>query len=219
MKITIGDGTRNAMDVLEIESYPFNPEKLKTNFRKLVKSYHEDLYKGNNKEKAKSKTREIITAYKLLKNIAVSDSVSLHDTQVIFDEYATKDMFDLWEICPVCHGSRKIEKVVGGSKPCYNCHAYEFGLGGFFRSRWNPYKSICRACRGSGRYKQKKGKIVDCYKCGGSGRYVKCKICKDTGFIENSQEIIMEDCSECKGFGKIELKPFNPVVRKGAIMK
>ena len=84
--------------------------------------------------------------------------------------------------------------------------------------RSSGFKIIkCRSCKGTGEYKQKRGKIVNCFTCYGSGvwRRVKCPKCHGLGVVYEKKLI---DCWKCEGLGKIKIDPFNPVIRKGAIL-
>lgn len=57
-----------------------------------------------------------------------------------------------------------------------------------------------------------------CDLCNGTGIINFCPYCNNTGIIEVEIKYEKEICTKCKGTGKIEIKPFNPVIRKGAVM-
>jgi len=202
MRVVIGGNTQRYMEILGIKSYPFTPEELKYRFRSLIKQYHSDI----NKNSDDSDTKKIIEAYNNLKNLAVSDRVSEEEKQNQFDrwEKENKDLFTLWDTCPHCEGTGKVTRSIyhkaTGCKFCNYTGTIEIG--------------ICFDCHGSGRFKQRKsGKIVTCRTCGGTGRSgyeIECPHC--------SFEEKLVDCSYCKGTGKIEVKPFNPVIKKASVM-
>jgi len=106
MRISIGDRTRDAMKVLDINSYPFSSEELSSKFRQLIKLHHPDKNKGLHNDKAIT----IINAYKHLKNLVISFLVKndeIEATKKMFDE--DEDIFSIWDTCPKCKGLCKIK--------------------------------------------------------------------------------------------------------------
>ena len=87
-----------------------------------------------------------------------------------------------------------------------------------------PRKFPCRACRGSGKFTQRRSeRVVDCRKCNGTGQYkhpfwiVPCPHCygSKTMHVENPEGVYYTRCLECRGTGEIMI--FNPVLPKGAL--
>jgi DnaJ family protein A protein 2 len=111
--------------------------------------------------------------------------------------------------CDNCSGNGYKEKTHHIYKRCTSCDG-----GTFVR----VYK--CNSCSGTGRFTQLKSRrIVDCLKCGGSGKYVHkgtCKICHGDGRLRRNDGCSIYLCNECKGTGEIRI--FNPVLQKGALM-
>jgi len=223
MKISIGGKTEDAMKILSINSYPFSPEELSRNFRILAKFNHPDVTGNPNDNK---KVRKIIEAYKHLKNLAIlfTSENEIKATQQRFEE--DEDMFGLWDICPDCKGTGKIQRTDYFYKICPYCDPNPNPFRGIFSdflfgfSRSSGKKTLkCNACKGTGKFKQKSGRIVDCYKCKGTGifKIVKCNFCGGSGQIPITKNTELT-CEKCKGLGKIKLNPFNPAIRKGAIL-
>jgi len=207
MHIYIGEKTREYMKILHIESYPFTESEIKDKYRMLVKIYHPD----HNKNVDENYIKEINSAYDAIKNLAIANTSDEDRQQQINKFEADQDIFKLWKTCDNCKGSGKIE--VPDTLVCPHCQSWDKNHS-FFRLRHKD----CRACKGTGKFQQRNGKIVTCLRCNGTGWYGMqyCPYCKNTGFIKN--ETRFKNCSNCSGTGKIEVKPFNPVIRKGAVL-
>lgn len=208
INISIGDGTRKAMKILNIESYPFTTKELKTNFRTLAKQHHSD--KGGDDNMMK----KLNDAHATLQHLAVEDVSEERSKASALRKRRHKDddMFALYETCSECRGSGfRTRRVYNGYKDCDECS----GTGE------KVFTNDCRACKGTGKFKQKHGRIVDCYRCKGSGifsKYVKrCFKCGGYGRVPSHKEQ-QEYCPTCDGTGEVELQVFNPVIRKGAIL-
>jgi len=225
MRISIGEQTQDAMKVLGIENYPFSPEELSTKFRSLVKRHHPDTNK--NDPAAKDTTQKLIIAYRHLKNLAVAmfvDEEQEREAERIFEK--DEDIFNIWDTCPECGGSGTIrnEWGFGMTKPCPDCDPMESnffsGLYSYLERRSSGFKTLkCKYCKGTGKFKLRNGKIVDCQKCYGTGNWkrVKCRTCNGSGVVsEEVDEFIT--CPHCNGLGIIKVTPFNPVIRKGAVL-
>jgi hypothetical protein len=214
MLITIGEKTKKNMKVLGINSYPFSSKQLKQAFRNLINISHPDRENGN-EEKAK----KIIAAYNEIKNLALND-ITENDKfkEQIKIKKKEEDIFTLFENCKECDSIGKITSVRYKEEICKYCdiHKENWSIFGIYQLR-KKY-SLCKDCKGTGEFTQKRGKTVDCYKCQGTGLFGYCKHCKNTGFISRKKEFVENICLNCKGTGKIELKPFNPVIKKGAIL-
>jgi DnaJ-class molecular chaperone len=208
MRITIGGATEDSMSLLGIQSYPFTSRELSIAFRTKLKEVHPDMNNGGEK-KQNTETRQVIEAYKHLKNLAVDPQKPDETYGVIIEE--DFDIFKLYETCPDCHGSRIHTYQVGGGW-CPDCApSFLFSLWSS-RSRGYTYKT-CDRCGGTGKYFDK----GPCFKCNGLGvTKIRCRTCKGTGFLNS--KIFNEPCSTCKGKGKVEIDPWNPVIPKGAVL-
>ena len=150
MRIVIGEETEKAMECLNLKTYPFTSEELKTNFRSLMKEYHPDIAKGS-KEEAEKKAKEINYSYRLIENLAIDINAISKDKARITKELEKDDMFDFWAKCEHCFGTGRIRRFV------YRGHM-------------------------------------------------------------KRKDITFDPCWRCSGTGKIKIDPFNPVIRKGAIL-
>ena len=208
MKITIGGATEDRMSILGIQTYPFTSKELSTAFRTKLKEVHPDMNDGGDK-KQNVETRRVIEAYKHLKNLAV-DPQELGKVKEEIDE-EDFDIFKLFETCPDCHGSKIHTYTVGGYY-CPDCSPPSFWRSLCFGGKGYTYKK-CDRCNGTGKYLEK----GVCFKCNGLGTTkIRCQTCKGTGFQE--AKIITNPCSTCKGKGKVEINPWNPVIPKGAVL-
>jgi len=127
-------------------------------------------------------------------------------------------MFDFSESCPNCNGKGFTTYEVTGKRThgheCYKCN--DTGI----------FKVPCKHCN-NGRFITKSGKEVSCRVCKGTGLYA--LLCNHKENEYHRLQHLMYDCFEseikkstcykCLGTGKIEIKPINPVIRKGAILK
>lgn len=203
MFFSIGENTREAMETLEIKEFPFSAKLLKKNFSILLNAYHPDK---NNGKGDKEKTRKIIEAYNILRNLS-SENINIDEPK---KKMKSDELFSLWEKCPECLGSGTVKRQrFNGYTKC-NCDS-PFTV--YFRV------IMCRSCGGSGRFKQKRGKIVTCRDCHGSGKIsIKgCSECQGTGQKPSYINATI-DCPKCGGLGEYERKPWNPVIPKGAIL-
>lgn len=226
MRITIGDGTREAMEVLGIKSYPFTTKILVAQYWMLAKQFHPDK---NGSEKDGKKFIRIKEAYDKLKFLAVD--VSKEEKELARKKEEIDDLFKLTKVCPTCKGSGQdviyFNRLVNiGVRPCTNCDKMNITPSPIHNKIASGRKTLyCKYCFGTGKFKQRSGRVVKCRACEGTGiwKVVKCKYCKGRGFVyfetvfsEVRTEYIT--CSRCKGTGKVELKPFNPVIKKAAVM-
>lgn len=225
MRISIGGQTQDAMEVLGIKAYPFTSGELSVKFRHLIKLYHPD--KNENNPTAKEITQKLLDAYQHLKNLVIASSVDEKQEREaikVFEE--DEDMFTIWDTCPDCKGSKRVKNKwgVGSTEPCPDCDATErrsFFSSLFIRPvRESPgVKTLkCKYCK-DGKFTQRNGRVVDCRVCEGTGiwKKVTCWTCRGSGIVYKESERF-DICSKCKGLGKIKVNPFNPVIRKGAIL-
>lgn len=115
--------------------------------------------------------------------------------------------------CPECeHRGYTVTKEHGRAE-CESCG----GLG------TQPREYACRACGGSGKFRQRLGAVVNCRKCNGTGRFKHphheewCKNCGGLGKTRGPAvtRIYVHKCWSCKGTGEIEV--LNPVLPKGRL--
>lgn len=218
MIIKIGGETEKHLKILDI-SYPFTTDELKSSYRKLIKKNHPD--KGGSKEKS----QELNKSYKYLLLLAVNpDPEKLRQLEKQQEE-EEKDIFALWEHCTHCNG-KGYNIVQHDNTVLCDCvygwaRRYTPGLfmllNNFIPSR---AKSKCRDCNATGMFTLRNGRKVVCRKCKGSGVFIwHCRECNDTGIIfKGKDNTIKQTCFHCEGLGKIKIDPFNPVIRKGAIL-
>lgn len=227
MRIDIGNTTKEYMKLLGVKEYPFSDKELSSNFREKIKAWHPDVTKKDN---AEEKAREFIDAYKHLKNLAVSFVVEEEQREEMIKRFQEdENLFSLWDICPECSGKGRMKKVNSDTEVrCIECDPvstppilgwlFAASLGGRLKfKRSSGVKTLkCPDCHGTGKFKQRKGKTVTCYLCKGTGfKKVKCRKCGGSGVVYGES---LSSCWKCKGLGKIELNPFNPVIRKGSVL-
>lgn len=225
MLITIGDATREAMACLDIKEYPFSPKELSQKFRTLIKIC-KTAFLVEKDAQTEERAKEVILAYKHLKNLAVSFIVAEEDREAAEKRfYEDEDLFTIWDTCPQCNGGGKVKNKwgVGDVQSCPDCDPMEQNvISRFFRhlpKRSSGVKTLkCKYCKDD-KFKQRSGRIIDCRACSGTGiwKKVECKTCRGFGitFIDSGDLIT---CSECKGLGKVKINPLNPVIRKGAVL-
>lgn len=239
MLITIGDATKEAMACLTIKEYPFSPEELSQKFRTIIKTCSA-AFKVEKNVKIEEKAKEVILAYKHLKNLATSFMVGKDEKKAAEKRfYEDEDLFTLWDTCPICHGSGKSRATSTTPTKCNECDPLpkssmiiNMFLGWGFGARDPELRSSgiktlwCKNCNKdpitgepTGEFTQRSGRTVTCYTCKGTKifRKVRCRKCRGTGllFIEISTS---HDCSHCKGVGKVEINPWSPVIHKGAVL-
>lgn len=207
MLIRIGETTRNAMNLLGLKDYPFTIVELTQGYRNSMLKWHPDINKSH---EAHFMSQEINKAKKILENIAVTpevfDEKVVEKTIIDFEN----DIFKLWEDCEECHGTGK-----GKGKTESFSHMGECSV--CLGTGYRTFK--CNKCD-NGKFKLRSGRIVSCLKCNGSGivqNKQKCLFCGGSGLIPIYKEKEVA-CWKCNGKGKKELKPFNPVIRKGAVL-
>lgn len=212
MLITIGEKTRENMNVLGIKDYPFTETELKSCFRALIKEEHSDISSDKN---SKEKSQKIISAYNELKNLATIEKKINGDHVVVKRD--VEDLFDFSQPCSSCQGMGY--HIQHQHKHCSCDISRSWSPYSFMVSTHRTgYKTLkCFPCNGTGKFKLKSGREVECLKCKGEGKFrVKCKFCKGMGYL---LEEIKVECGTCEGTGRVELKVYNPVIPKGAILR
>ncbi len=201
---------KKQMEILGITEYPFTKEILVTFYRAKAFQFHPDVNDKSTEEEMKN----INIAYDFLKD---------YTTEEYLDEDAVPkerdfDIFKIWEPCKSCDskGYNTIElKRIESCPDCktYNSHFawMDFMMFGDVRGTGYHYED-CPQCKS-------KGASPTCYRCNGRGVIKKvCAACNGKGIKVNKETTIKRKCLDCNGKGKIEIKPFNPVIRKGSVL-
>lgn len=216
--VIIGNKTKEAMKILEIESFPFTESKLKSKFRQLAMINHPDKLNSN-----ASLMKKINEAYSYIKNLAMKDNeLELKKEDILKAERKNEDIFELFDTCKNCNGTG--ERVIHhpiGFDPCDRCTiSTRIFFGYYDRVPTGRIKVACKSCKGSGKFRQRRsGKIVDCRDCSGNGyKYITCPKCKGLKTIFGKSYTTKEVCYFCGGAGKVKINPFNPVIPKGAVL-
>jgi len=202
MIITIGERTEQMMSIMGINAYPFTSGELKKAFRTKAKELHPDKNNGDDSE-----FKEMSKAYSQLINLAVDSGHTTSFAQM--EKEISSDVFNMWEPCVYCNESGSIPRKRIVKVPCPRCNKKGWPV------KFRP-TSRCRACD-KGKYTKKNGEVVDCFVCHGTGVYGLCPVCKNEMFIEK-EKTEYKQCLVCRGLGKIKNNPFNPVIRKGAVL-
>lgn len=225
MIISIGNKTKKSMNILELQNYPFTVEEIKKNYRRLINENHPD--KGGDVKKA----QKINEAYNEIKNLAVSDinQDNIDNSILEMKKKQNNDMFAIYKECKHCFGSG--ERITKYNRVCcpdcnpdpiWNHHerliiyALFFTLG----RKYTPGLKVveCHQCDSKGMFTLRSGRKITCRNCKGRKyKIVKCRRCKGKGYTGKERTEIIK-CVYCKGTGKKEVKPFNPVIPKGAIL-
>uniref|UniRef100_A0A6M3X7J8 Putative chaperone n=1 Tax=viral metagenome TaxID=1070528 RepID=A0A6M3X7J8_9ZZZZ len=210
---------RIQMDILGIKEYPFSEPILKTAYRKKAFEFHPDVSGTETEEKMK----KINTAYTLL--LPYTQKLGCVETEKW--EIPETDIFKLWETCKACSGKGYNLRQVPSVEACPDCPskhrsvggwmAFIFAFSGFSDSiRSQGYhKGQCPSCLGKGQ----NSRMKECSRCDGTGEVkIVCATCNGKGVKRNKEQYIKEKCWDCSSRGKIEIKPFDPVIRKGAVL-
>ena len=209
-RVTAFDEEKKHMEVLGINEFPFSEEFLKTRYREKAFQFHPDVTTDNTEKEMK----KVNAAYSYLKGTAIPSYESSEPKK----PFIKKDMFDLSEPCELCDGKGYHVRNLPISEPCPDCPTLETrGVFFFFFPRTKSrgfHWGVCPSCING---KKRNGK--DCIRCNGTGKVkLVCKTCNGKGYIVNKERTVKETCVKCGGGGRIEVKPFNPVIPKGAIL-
>ena len=225
MNIELSKETKNNMKLFNL-SYPYSKAALKKTYRELVMKYHPD----HNPNIPEDKIKSINIAFKNLSQFAL-DKIEVK--QSLSEELKRKfqnekeDIFTLYNPCTKCNGTGISYDIITVSEECTNCG----GTG--------EVELKCKYCNGSGKFKTRRGFVVNCKVCYGTGiwKRVRCNQCnkhynRNRGLWWNlvssyfgpigtvyKEKKIEKICSTCKGRGKVKYEPLNPVIKKGAILK
>ena len=214
--IIIGNRTEKFMKLLGIESFPFTKSEVRSKFRKKIKECHSDKTGGDD-----LLTRKVITAYTHIKNLAIADGrITELGEKTLKAEHENKDMFEFFDVCKKCNGKGEITRYSKAyDEPCDRCMERRPSFFSFKAFPAGKIKVGCRDCRGTKKFKQRNGRIVECRRCKGKGWvYITCPKCKGRGFITIEARTIKSPCFNCGATGRIKVNPFNPVIPKGAVL-
>ncbi len=79
----------------------------------------------------------------------------------------------------------------------------------------------CGDCKGSKKFTQKSGRVVECYRCRGAGmrevRPFQCIKCNGRGDIYEAVYTQYIKCTACVGMGEVEI--YNPVIPRGRLFR
>jgi len=197
------------MTILEIKEYPFSEKYLKSQYRKMAFRFHPDI----NPEEAEKQMTQINLAYEYLKEKTVSEFINGKAKKA----FVKTDMFDMSEMCKSCDGDGYHLREIPEREACPDCQ-------GNFLFKWFSFLSDNR---GNGYHYEKCPSCLKgfhpsgkpCNRCRGTGLIKQvCKTCNGKGFTLRKETVLKETCHYCKGTGRIEIKPFNPVIKKGAVL-
>jgi DnaJ-class molecular chaperone len=206
--------TAEALKLFEFDDLKFSKDQLKDKYRILAMKWHPDR---NHEKGAEEMFKKVSNAFSILEGFA-HISGEFDEPQVI--KVPSREMFDMTDVCPECKGTGQWIIQHNEIERC-SCAKTEILRGGWFPIY--TYKSMgvlepCKACNGTGKFKLKSGRVVDCKSCEGKGtKKVVCKECNGKGYTEYHQRKINK-CFKCEGKGRIELNLFNPVLGRGGIL-
>lgn len=201
-------------------SVPFVENDLKRKGKALLFKHHPD--RNNGSSESEEKTKLILKYFKLLKE-HISTEIPLNiPTDLIRQwEEEERDITNIYDPCPRCNGTKFEQGTISVRVDCPNCNG----------SGTVPLK--CKYCKG-GMYRPGK----PCKACGGTGvwKVVPCRECnpRSFGFRGRRRSLwssffdighiyvdkpINKPCTHCHGRGKIKLELYNPVIKKGSILK
>lgn len=210
MRIKIIGATKEHMQVMGIEEYPFTAEELRDKFRELTKKHHPDVSKEGGSHQ---KMVKINGAYSYLKALCITEDNNASVEEVL-GKVDEDDLFDriYSEHCGYCAGRGYNHKYRSGwvCPKCSNLFNMLAGGG-------NGVVALkCRDCD-NGVFTLRSGRKVDCRKCSGTGYFkATCNLCYGNYRKESASSKVT--CHKCKGKGRIKVEPFNPVIPKGAVL-
>ncbi len=214
MLITISDSTNMHMKELGLTEYPFTINQLKNCYRTLAMEHHPDKNPDG-----LEKMKKINSAYSWLKNLALADAETHIENAIDFQD---DDIFNLYENCTECNG-KGFKILAYPHRPlCPTCDKQTVLTKGIFgfsipKHTSKGIKIKCTKCN-CGKFTLKNGEKVNCKICNGTGlKRVVCPTCNNEGFLKEEFKQ-RNTCFKCEGKGKVLLKPFNPVIRKGAVL-
>lgn len=201
------------MGTLGVTEYPFSDSLLKSQYREKCFQFHPDV----SQEETEEEMKKINAVYARLQGLARLD----FDEIVIVKKRSAmpEDIFRLWEPCKKCASRGYWLRDLPNVETCPDCPPKRFSVFSlaFFlgAGRGEGYHlQDCPSCSGG---LTSSGK--ECNRCAGTGQIkVVCKTCNGKGVKRNKENYIKETCKTCNGLGKIEVKPFNPVILKGAVL-
>ncbi len=203
---------------------PVDFNVLKDLYRKMSKELHPDIAGGS--EEA---FKDLLSDFTSLKEFCEAGSVIFNpNDHKLANIVKTADGTPLSELgrglkstengyeCEVCeHRGYRIEKFYGFKR----CECKECGGSGV-KAKEFP----CPPCKGTGKFRQLNGRIVDCRVCKGTGKFkhpvfkTLCTFCWGNGI--GTEKIVAETyavkCHKCEGRGWVKI--YNPVLPKGRLL-
>jgi DnaJ-class molecular chaperone len=214
--VIIGDKTKEAMTLMGIEIFPFTESEIKSKFRNLAKKYHPDKLNGDN-----SSMKKINVAYSHIKYLAIKDNgIAEKGKNILKEEQKNEDIFQLFDTCEKCKGTGEITRYsMAYEVPCIRCREIPCWYSRFKPIPIGKIQVRCGDCRGTGKFKQRNGRIVNCRRCNSKGwLYITCPKCKGRRIIKIEAHTTKTICLNCGGSGRVKINPFNPVIPKGAVL-
>lgn len=191
-------------------STKFDDIELKKAYREKVILFHPDKKQNiseEEKKEFKEKTMLINIAYTYLKKYAIKKDIKkiLSDKLREKFEKEEEDIFKLYDICQRCKGNKTIQSIKCEDK-------------GYILVK-------CNKCN-QGKFTLRNGKIVKCKACNGTTIF-KLRCNHNISFLDyyfaisKGNSLIKKDiiCPNCNGRGKVERILYNPVIKKGIILK
>ncbi|MBI4090476.1 MAG: hypothetical protein HY422_00460 [Candidatus Komeilibacteria bacterium] len=197
---------------------PTTSDDLKSAYRAAAKKLHTDLSGAD----TKSVFIAMKEAYDYLVSLNGSSGVLSEGSSC--RELTTVDGTPLSELglglestvngidCPAClHKGYTVTYGIG-YRVCTECD--EYGT--------QPCTFACKSCKGTGRFKQRLGRVVACRTCQGSGTFKHpyssrpCRVCGGTKTcLTKTEQANYHKCWECHGKGEVPM--WNPVLPKGRL--
>lgn len=210
--VMAGESEKRYMSILDIKDYPFSESTLKAHYRKAAFKFHPDVSDAKSEEQMKM----VNAAYTFLKEVAQPDYAENHIEKE--KQFRDTDIFKFWQPCEKCNSKGYILREVPDVESCTNCPPIIHRVGWWFlfeRPRGQGYQfEDCPSC-----IKGETTSGKECNRCAGTGKVKKvCAACNGKGIKRNKENFIKELCLRCHGNGRIEIKPFNPVIPKGAVL-
>jgi len=220
----ISKEVKKALTMFDLD-FPFTEIDLKKKFRVLIMKHHPDVEHEDNSE---IMTRSILSNYEKLKSYMTS-KIDLEIPEHLLEQWhlEDQDITNIYDPCPTCNGTKYEKHIISVRVGCPDCDGH------------GAVKLKCKYCT-DGIYTTKRNYKIPCKACGGTGvwKEVPCRSCnpRSFGYRKRSRMWTMfgslfdigyayEDrmvnrvCSNCHGRGKVKLELYNPVIKRGSILK
>ncbi len=208
--LSIKNKTR--MSLLEIETFPFTKDLLKTKYREKAKIYHPD--KGGDEFTFVLINEAFNSLLKITENICRSKNKCTYNGYLgsrIVSNNKDHRKDEIYEKCNCCKGLGNKSEMTDESemKICLKCNGKGY------------VTLVCNKCI-KGKYTLINKRVVDCRVCKGTGIFKKsiwCKNCNSLGWLfgERKEKPTKVECPKCRGKGEIKITPFNPILRPSTL--